>query len=174
MTIPWPPDDDWVWNGPLGPPPSWSTPGLVMTFNLECAGCVSRGVPLLKRLDREAGGRLRTALVHTSHGHRAYRRDEVEPALVHFASQFARLEMPVAVDVTGDLARAWQTEGTPHWLAFDATGTMVRSFFGSQANAASRLAYLVEELIEHLDVSTDDVTDARSVAPTAKPERHAS
>jgi hypothetical protein len=130
-------------------------PGVIMTFNLECAGCVSRGVPLLKRIGRQAGPGFKTALVHTSHGHRRVERGEVIASLIHFASSFARLEMPVAIDVDGELARAWRTEGTPHWLAFDAEGTLVRDLFGSQENAATRLSYLVDELLPACELARD-------------------
>ena len=49
----WPAPTDFVHGSPLPPPTGWTRPGLVMTFNLECPGCVSRGIPFLKRLHAE-------------------------------------------------------------------------------------------------------------------------
>ncbi len=117
-----------------------------MFFNLECPGCVSRGVPFLKRLGAVHGDKVRTLLVHTSYGHRLLERDEVVPTLVRFANDYARLTMPVALDLSGDLARAWGVEGTPHTYVFDASGDLQRSLFGSQDNARTRIEYLLEEL----------------------------
>lgn len=131
----------------LPPPAAWDRPGLVMVFNLECAGCVSRGLPFLKRLHAEHGERVRLLALHTSRGHRPLAREDVEPTLVKFARDFARLPFPVALDVSGDLARAWETEGTPHWLAFAPGGKLLRSVYGSQDNAQTRLAYLLEEQV---------------------------
>lgn len=144
----WPDAQDWVWQGPLGAPGTWGTPGLVMAFNLECPGCISRGIPFLKRLQEEHGDALQLALLHTAYGHRDLPRDGVEPELLRFADRFARLTMPIALDVSGERARRWGTEGTPHWFAFDADGTLVRSVYGSQENAQARLAYLLDELVQ--------------------------
>lgn len=38
--------------------------------------------------------------------------------------------------------------GHPHWFAFAPNGELVRSVYGSQENAQTRLAYLLEELAE--------------------------
>ena len=143
----WPDAVDWVWNGPLAAPDAWDKPGLVMAFNLECAGCVSRGIPLLKRLGAEHGDALQIALLHTSYGHRDLPRDDVEPAVLRFAASFARLPFPVALDVDGSRARRWGAEGTPHWWVFDRDGSLARSFYGSQDNARTRLEYLLQELV---------------------------
>ena len=118
-----------------------------MTFNLECPGCVSRGIPFLKRLHAEFGGRVHLLAGHTSFGHRVFQREEVEPTLVKFARDFAKLPFPVALDLDGSFARHWQTEGTPHWLAFAPGGVLLRSVYGSQENAQTRLQYLLEEWV---------------------------
>lgn len=146
MDLPWPAPTDFVWGEALPTPDRWGRPGLVMVFNLECAGCVSRGVPFLKRLAREHEGRVTLMALHTSRGHRLLARGDVEPTLVRFARDFARLPLPVALDLDGSLAEAWGTEGTPHWLAFDARGELARSVYGSQDGARTRLEYLLEEL----------------------------
>lgn len=143
---PWP--TDFVWGEPVPAPGGGDRrPGVVMVFNLECPACISRGIPFLKRLEMDFRGRIWTMLVHTSYGHRDLGRDEVVPTLRHFAESFARLPMPVALDVDGSLARAWGVEGTPHWFVFDAAGVLQRSVYGSQDNARTRLEYLVEELV---------------------------
>jgi thioredoxin-related protein len=144
----WPHDTDWIFQGPLAPPAQWGKPGLIMAFNLECPGCIGRGIPVIKRLRDAHEGRAVFALLHTAYGHKAYTRDEVEPQLKHFASDFANVGMPVALDLSGDLARVWCAEGTPHWFAFDANGQMVRSLYGSQENATTRLTYLMDELTQ--------------------------
>lgn len=141
----WPDPADFVHGSPLPPPTGWTRPGLVMTFNLECPGCVSRGIPFLKRLHAEYGEHVHLLAVHTSYGHRQLTREEVEPTLVKFARDFAKLPFPVALDLDGSFAREWQTEGTPHWLAFAPGGELLRSVYGSQENAQTRLEYLLAE-----------------------------
>lgn len=144
----WPSEAEWVWRGPLADPTQWGKPGLVMAFNLECAGCISRGIPFLKRLGLDHGERLQTALLHTAHGRRILPRDAVEPQLLRFAESFARLQVPIALDLDGSRAQRWGAEGTPHWFVFDADGTLVRSVYGSQDNARTRLEYLTQELLD--------------------------
>jgi len=143
----WPAERDWVWRGPLANPTQWGKPGLVMAFNLECAGCIARGIPFLKRLQVEHGDALNLALLHTAYGHKQHPRADVLPQLERFAGSFARLDMAIAIDVDGSLAQRWGAEGTPHWFAFDAGGALVRSVYGSQENAQTRLAYLMAELV---------------------------
>lgn len=119
----------------------------MMLFNLECAGCISRGVPFLKRLAAEHGDALQLVMVHTAYGHRQHPREELVRAIERFAGTFAKLRVPIALDVRGDLAEAWGAEGTPHWFVYDARGRLARSIYGSQENARTRLAYLIEELL---------------------------
>jgi len=144
----WPSDAEWVWRGPLPDPTRWSKPGIVMAFNLECAGCIARGIPFLKRLAAEHGDALQIALLHTAYGHRQLPRDQVEPQLVRFAESFARLDFPVALDIDGARAQRWGADGTPHWFVFDRDGALVRSVYGSQDNARTRLEYLAQELLD--------------------------
>ena len=146
--IDWPRDADWVWHGPLHDPSTWGKPGVVMTFNLECAGCISRGVPFLKSLATEHGDRLELAMLHTSYGRRKFPREQVEPQLLRFAGSFARLGLPIALDLSGEMAERWGAEGTPHWFVFDAAGRRVRSVYGSQDGARTRLSYLTQELLD--------------------------
>lgn len=136
---------DFAWGEAVPAPDAWQRPGIVMFFNLACAGCVSRGVPFLEELHGEYGDDLEILAVHTSRGHRPLPRAQVLPQLQRFAREFARLPFPVAFDLDGAVAGAWGTEGTPHWLVFAAGGELVRSIFGSQDNARQRLRYLLEE-----------------------------
>lgn len=148
MAFTWP--SDFVVGTPT--PAPWALQGaapaatVVMFFNLECPGCVARGVPFIKRLVARAPGAVQGVLVHTSYGHRELERGEVAPTLVRFATDYAKVNMPVALDLDGALAQEWGVEGTPHWFVFDAAGELQRSLFGSQDNARTRLEYLVEEL----------------------------
>ena len=119
---------------------------MVMFFNLECAACISRGVPFLKRVARAYGDKLIILMVHTAYGHKHYPRDEVVPTLVHFTKEFANIPFPVALDLNGELAERWGVEGTPHWFVFDRAGEVVRSIYGSQGGAQTRLEYLLAEV----------------------------
>lgn len=142
---PWP--SETIDGAPLAPPERWGRPGLAMFFHLECAGCVGRGVPFLKRLWRERDGAFEALLIHTPHGRRPHPREAVLPELTRFARDYARLPFPVALDEDGAVAAAWGAEGTPHWLAFGADGGLERSVYGSQENAQTRLAYWLEETL---------------------------
>ena len=142
----WP--TDFVWREPLPPPGAWTRPGIVMFFNLECPGCIARGVPFLKRLVKEHDGLLEVLMIHTSYGHRRYPREQVVPQLTRFAESFARLPFPVALDLDGEIAVHHGVEGTPHWLVFAPGGELLRSIYGSQDNAQTRLGYLLDELAQ--------------------------
>ncbi len=142
----WPLPQDFV-QGPVVPPPAlWTRPGVVMFFNLECPSCISRGLPFLKKLHGEFGERANVTAVHTSRGHRLLPLEDVEPQLRRFVTTYAKLPFPVALDLSGEVAGAYHTEGTPHTLAFAAGGELLRSVYGSQENAQTRLTYLLEEL----------------------------
>ncbi|MCY1703049.1 peroxiredoxin family protein [Deinococcus sp. SL84] len=140
--LPWPAAGDFVWRTADVDP---ARPSLLMFFHLECAGCVSRGIPFMKRLHAEYGEQVNFIAVHTSRGHRQLPRADILPTLLHFAERFARLPFPVALDETGALAAAYATEGTPHWIALEG-GEVVRSIYGSQENAQTRLEYWLAEL----------------------------
>ena len=135
---------DWAHGTPVPPPEAWGRPGLALAFNLECAGCVGRAMPWLKRLAPAIGDRAVLFAVHTGYGHKPWTRDEVVPRLVHYATTFATLPFPVALDVSGAWAEAMGAEGTPHWWVWDAAGRLERSVYGSQENALTRLGYVVE------------------------------
>ncbi len=138
--------DDWVVGGPLPPPDAWHRPGLVLVLSVECAGCVSRAVPWLRRLAERHGDELVLAAVHTALGRRVWPSEQTRSTIARFAS-FTRIGLPIALDADGSWARAQGAEGTPHWFAYDREGQRVRSIFGSQHNALTRLEYLVDELL---------------------------
>lgn len=146
MSVPgasrWP--DEWVHGEPVPEPAEWGRPGLALIFNLECAGCVTRAVPWLKRLARAADGAAVVLAVHTAYAHRVLPREDVVPRLQHYATDFAALPFPVALDLDGSWAEAVGAQGTPHWLVWDERGRLERSVYGSQANALTRLAYVAE------------------------------
>ena len=142
----WPSDQDFVSGNPIPRPETWDRPGLLMFFNLECPGCVSRGIPLIKRMYSDHSDQLHFLAVHTSFGHRHFERQEVVPTLLRFIHEFAKLPFPVALDLEGQMAQQWQALGTPHWLVFGPKGELVRSIYGSQDNAQNRLGYVLEEL----------------------------
>jgi len=136
--------DDWVHGQAVEPPGSWGRPGLALTFNLECAGCVGRAIPWLKRMAPRVAERATLLAVHTAYGHRTIGREQVVPQLAHYAATFAQLPFPVALDLHGGWARAMGAEGTPHWFVWDESGELARSVYGSQDNALTRLGYLLE------------------------------
>lgn len=118
-----------------------------MFFNLECPACVSRGVPFLKELARAFGSKLVILMIHTSYSHKRYTQDEVVPTLLHFANSFAAIPFPIALDLNGKIAKSWGVEGTPHWLVFRSGGALLRSIYGSQENAQTRLEYPLGEVM---------------------------
>jgi hypothetical protein len=136
--------DDWVHGSPVGPPPTWHRPGIALLFNLECAGCVGRAVPWFKRLAAAAGDGAVLFAVHSAYGHRVLPRERVAPQVAHYATAFAALPFPVALDLDGSWAEDAGAQGTPHWFVWDADGRLERSVYGSQENALTRLGYLVE------------------------------
>lgn len=142
----WPDTDDFVWGADVPEPARWDKPGLVMFFNLECPACVSRGVPFLKKLARAFASKLVILMIHTSYSHKHYTRDEAVPTLLHFADSFAAIPFPIALDLDGKIAESWGVEGTPHWLVFRSGGALLRSIYGSQENAQTRLEYLLGEV----------------------------
>ena len=144
ISLPWPQAEDFVWLGSEVVSPD-ARPTLLMFFNLECPGCVSRAIPFMKELYAEYGEPVQFIAVHTSRGHRQLPREDVLPTLLHFAEKFAKLPFPVALDITGALAETYATEGTPYWVAI-AGGEVQRSIYGSQDNARTRLAYWLQEL----------------------------
>ena len=136
--------DDWVQGPPLGPPSSWGRPGIAILFNLECAGCISRAIPWLRRAEPGLRDHAVVFAVHTAYGHRVLGRDAVVPNLERFARDFARLPFPVALDRTGEWAEGMGAQGTPHWFVWSADGAVERSVYGSQENALTRLGYVLE------------------------------
>ncbi|MFC6618290.1 TlpA family protein disulfide reductase [Deinococcus radiophilus] len=116
LPLPWPAAGDFVWHAEQVDP---MRPTLMMFFHLECAGCVSRGIPFMKRLHAQYGDAVNFVAVHTARGHRQLPREEVLPTLLHFAERFAKLPFTVALDDDGSLAAAYATEGTPHWIALE-------------------------------------------------------
>jgi len=141
----WP--TDFVWGESIPEPSELDKPVITMFFNLECPACVTRGIPFLKRLEKEFGDDLVVFVIHTSFGHKFFERDEVLPTLLHFSENFARLPFPVALDLDGKIAESWEALGTPFWLVFNKDGELVRSIYGSQGGAQTRLEYLLEELV---------------------------
>ncbi len=141
----WP--TDFVWGDVIPEPSKLDKPVITMFFNLECPACVTRGIPFLKRLNKEFGDDLIVFVIHTSFGHKLFERDEVVPTLLHFSEKFARLPFPVALDLDGSIAESWLALGTPFWLVFNKEGDLIRSIYGSQGGAQTRLEYLLEELV---------------------------
>ena len=153
--------DDWAHGPALPPPAAWGRPGLALLFNLTCAGCVSRTVPWLKRASVAVGSRATLFAVHTAYGHQTLPRTSVAPQVERFARSFALLPCAVALDASGDFAERLGAEGTPHWLIWNERGALERSIYGSQANARTRLEYILEAWGVTLDGSDSAADDGR-------------
>jgi hypothetical protein len=52
----------------------------------------------------------------------------------------------VFVDDGDATFRAYEAEGTPHWVLINADGTIRKSVFGSMAGSLQRLNYALQEL----------------------------
>lgn len=141
----WP--TEFVWGDAIADSRELRKPAIAMFFNLECPACVTRGIPFLKRLREEFGEKLAVFVIHTSYGHKLFERDEVLPTLLHFSEKFAKLPYSVALDLDGKIAESWQALGTPFWIVFNKDGDLVRSIYGSQGGAQTRLEYLLDELV---------------------------
>jgi hypothetical protein len=117
---------------------------MALAFNLECAGCVGRAVPWLKRLAPRVGDRAVLLAVHTAYGHRALPRAQVAPQVPATppSSRRCRSRWPSTSTAAGREANGCG-QGTPHWFVWDAQGRLERSVYGSQENALTRLGYTV-------------------------------
>lgn len=117
-------------------------PLLVLFFNIQCLGCVGRAIPLAYDFLQEFEG-LNVVAIHSNFGPVEVTKEEI---LNIFTDQ--QLPYPIHFDYGKENYEKFECEGTPHWLLIDKEGQIIRSFFGSQENAQTRLVYALEELIE--------------------------
>ena len=118
-------------------------PTLLLFWNIGCAGCTGRALPLTLTL-AERYPDLQIVAIHSVFPPRSEQPvREVSLVAKHFA-----LPYEVALDAGDATYRAFGAEGTPHWVLLDRDGHVWRSFFGSMAGSQQRLSYALQELFE--------------------------
>ena len=119
----------------------FGSPLLVLFFNIRCLGCVGRAIPLAYDYQGEFEN-LKVAAIHTSFGKEVVTKDDI-------VNIFTTKELPIPIyfDIEQTNYKAFECEGTPHWLLFTKDGELFRSFYGSQEGAQTRLMYALDELV---------------------------
>lgn len=117
------------------------SPTLVLFYHSACLGCTGRALPLAYQLSQEYK-KLQLVVVHADFPSMPVSRDEL---LAIFTA--AQPPFPIYRDPGAREYHRYEAEGTPHWLLFQADGTLSHSFFGSQKGAQNRLYYALEECL---------------------------
>lgn len=115
-------------------------PLLLLFFNIQCLGCVGRAIPLAYDYLQEFKN-LNVVAIHTTFGKETVTKDDI---LNIFTSK--ELPFPIYFDIEKTNYEKFECEGTPHWILIDKKGSIIRSIFGSQDGAQTRLIYALEEL----------------------------
>lgn len=115
-------------------------PLLLLFFNIQCLGCVGRAIPLAYDYLQEFKN-LNVVAIHTTFGKETVIKDDI---LNIFTSK--ELPFPIYFDIEKTNYEKFECEGTPHWILIDKKGCIIRSIFGSQDGAQTRLIYALEEL----------------------------
>ena len=129
-------------DAPGGPADLLGRPALLLFFSIGCAGCTGRAIPFAKALAARYPG-LRVLAIHSQPGGQR----PPEPERVRAVTDWLNVGFPVLLDDGDATYRAYEAEGTPHWLLLDGHGRVRRSIFGSMDGARQRLAYALEELL---------------------------
>lgn len=116
-------------------------PLLILFFNIQCLGCVGRAIPLAFDYLQEFEN-LNVVAIHTVFGKEVVTKDDI----INIFTQ-KELPFPIYFDIGKTNYENFACEGTPHWVLMNGDGHIVRSFFGSQEGAQTRLMYALEELI---------------------------
>lgn len=131
---------------PLGDrtPPAWADLKkkftLLFFYNLGCAGCVGRGLPLAQRI-QELYPDLRVIGIHSDFGRHTYPPEDI---LAEASRQNLTIEQ--YRDQAHSTYDAYGAEGTPHWVLVSPEGRIHRSFFGSMQGMQIRMDYILREL----------------------------
>ncbi|WP_436415982.1 TlpA family protein disulfide reductase [Petrimonas sp.] len=115
-------------------------PLLILFFNIQCLGCVGRAIPLAYDYLQEFKN-LNVVGIHTTFGKEVVTKDDI----INIFTQ-KELPFPIYFDIEKLNYEKFECEGTPHWILTDKEGSVIRSIFGSQENAQTRLIYALEEL----------------------------
>lgn len=114
---------------------------LVLFYNNDCLGCTGRAIPLAYDIMQEFN-KLEVIAVHSNFS-RTFSTSELLSIFTAKESPF-----PIYVDEEHKVYDLLKCEGTPHWIILNKEGEIYKSFFGSQANAQTRLWYALNELIQ--------------------------
>ena len=114
---------------------------LILFFNIQCLGCVGRAIPLAFDYLQEFRN-LNVVAIHTVFGKEVVSKDDI----INIFTQ-KELPFPIYFDIGRTNYENFACEGTPHWVLMDSKGHVIRSFFGSQEGAQTRLVYALEELM---------------------------
>lgn len=118
-------------------------PTLLLFFNIGCAGCTGRAIPLTLTFANDYPDLQLLAI----HSHFSANTPHPYESVKAVASYF-KLPYPVAFDQDDTIFRLYAAEGTPHWILLDAAGKIHKSIFGSMAGARQRLSYSLQELFQ--------------------------
>ena len=120
----------------------------VEAFQMLCPGCVSHGLPQLKRLAHAFGDDLVVLGLHTVFEHHAAMG---RVALEAFLHEY-RIDFPVGIDAPGDgpiprTMEAYRLRGTPTLLLFGRDGRLRAQHFGQVDDVAlgAEVALLIDE-----------------------------
>ena len=120
----------------------------VEAFQMLCPGCVSHGLPQLKRLARAFGDDLVVLGLHTVFEHHAAMG---RVALEAFLHEY-RIDFPVGIDAPGEgpiprTMEAYRLRGTPTLLLFDRESRLRAQHFGQVEDVAlgAEVARLIDE-----------------------------
>jgi thiol-disulfide isomerase/thioredoxin len=112
-------------------------------YSVGCPGCKSRAIPYAKAWHEQYGAQLQIIGVHTQLGPAKYSVGQIEEiTAIH------KIPFPIFEDIGHETFALLEGEGTPHWVLVDADGQIIRSVFGSMANAIHRIDYALLELFE--------------------------
>jgi peroxiredoxin len=116
-------------------------PILLLFFNIGCSGCTGRALPFTLEL-AERYPELQIIGVHSS-----FEAGSRHPtSSVQAVIDYFKLPYLVFMDDGDATFRAYEAEGTSHWVLINADGTIRKSVFGSMAGSLQRLNYALQEL----------------------------
>lgn len=115
---------------------------LLLFYNLGCAGCMGRGLPLAQRI-QDLYTELRVILIHSDFGRHTYPAEDIRQAT---EARITNLEQ--YRDQEHRTYDAFGAEGTPHWILLDPEGRIHRTFFGSTQAVQVRMDYVLREIFD--------------------------
>lgn len=118
---------------------------LLFFFNKDCLGCIGRGLPLA-RYFQHMYPEVKVAGIHANFPSATYSDSDLREL---YEAQL--LNFPVYQDEGAVAYKAFEAEGTPHWVFIGPGGEWLNSVFGSQENAQNRVYYQLAEVFGERD-----------------------